>query len=135
MILTPAMLAFLAEPRFGVLATLDAEGAPHQRVVWYEFQGERVLFNTRRGREKERELARDGRASLCMEDGYRFISIGGRIVGAIDDQRIAHDDIRRLAIRYDGADAAERYQSLWTDEVRITYLMSIERVQAYGFSG
>lgn len=132
--LSSEMRRYLAEPRFGVLATVDEHGAPHQRVIWYELQRDGVLFNTRAGLPKERELTRDGRASLCVEDGYRFVAVRGRIVGEIRDQDIAHDDIRRLAIRYEGVTAAQRYRALWTDETRVSYLLRIERVESYGFT-
>ena len=36
--LSPPMLAFLAAPRFAVLASLDRGGAPRQAVVWYRLE-------------------------------------------------------------------------------------------------
>ena len=127
------MRSFLAAPRFGVLATIDTDGAPRQTVIWYELRGDRILFNTRRGRGKERNLSHDRRVSLCVEDGYRFVSIDGRVVEEIRDQDIAKADIRRLGVRYDGEAEAERqWRGRRAKQERVSYRMSIERVHAPG---
>jgi PPOX class probable F420-dependent enzyme len=132
--LTEAMRQFLDAPRFAVLATVDDGGAPRQTVVWYELRGDRILFNTKGGRGKERNLARDRRVSLCVEHGYRFISIDGHVIEEIRDQETAKTDILRLGVRYDGPVEADRqWRELWSKQERVTYLMSIERVHAPGF--
>ncbi len=132
--LTPGMRAFLAEPRFAVLATVNPDGSPHQTVMWFELDGDLILFNTRRGRVKTRNLARDDRVSLCVEDAYRFVSIAGRIASLDDDQERAKADILRLGIRYDGLEeAARQMREVWAPQTRVTYRMTIERVTADGF--
>ena len=132
--LTPAIREFLAAPRFAVLATIGADGAPHQSVMWYELAGDEILMNTKLGRFKQRDIARDPRISLCVEDAYRFVALSGRIARAIDDQDIARADILRLGVRYDGRPEAERQmRDLWSKQERITYFMTIERIHAPGF--
>jgi PPOX class probable F420-dependent enzyme len=101
-VLSAEVRAFLDAPRLAVLATVNPDGSPHQTVVWYELQGDGILLNTRRGRKKQRNLARDPRVSLCVEDGERFITLIGRVVAMIDEQSVAREDILRLGIRYDG---------------------------------
>ena len=61
---------FLEEARFAVLGTVNANGSPQQTVMWYELRGDIVMMNTLRGRKKDRNLLRDPRASLCVEDGF-----------------------------------------------------------------
>lgn len=134
MLLSDELRVFLAAPRFAVLATIDEDGAPRQTVMWYELRGDRIMFNTKRGRGKVRNLARDRRVSLCVEDGYRFVSIDGHVVEEIADQQIAKADIVQLGVRYDGpAEADRQWRELWSKQERVTYLMSIERVHAPGF--
>jgi hypothetical protein len=36
--LTPEVRAVLAERRFAVVASIRADGLPHQTVMWYELQ-------------------------------------------------------------------------------------------------
>ncbi len=125
---------FLDAPRFAVLGTVNDDGSPHLTVIWYELVGDEVLFNTRRKRVKDTNLRRDPRVSLCVEDGYRFASLAGRVVGAIEDQAIARADILRLGIRYGGPAEAERqWRALWSSQIRVSYRMAVERVHARGF--
>ena len=135
-IVSPAIREFLAAPRFAVLATTAEDGSPSQSVMWYELAGDEILMNTKKGRLKQRHIDRDPRVSLCVEDGYRFVSLSGRIARVIDDQTVAQADILRLGVRYDGRDKAERdFDQLWSKQQRVTYFMRVERVVAPGFDG
>lgn len=123
---------FLKEARFGVLATIGADGTPHQSTVWYELQGDELMMNTKRGRLKDRNLRRDPRASLCIEDGYRYLALRGSIT-SIDDQTVAQPDIERLAVRYHGAaKAAEQVRDQFTHEERVTIRFRPEHIDEYG---
>ncbi|MBF6589385.1 MAG: PPOX class F420-dependent oxidoreductase, partial [Ktedonobacterales bacterium] len=68
---------FLDEPRFAVLATLSPDGTPQQTVIWYELDGDEIVMNTAEGRIKSGNLRRDPRISLCVEDGYRYVTLTG----------------------------------------------------------
>jgi PPOX class probable F420-dependent enzyme len=127
--------AFLEEPRFGVLGTVNADGSPQQTVMWYELRGDTVMMNTKRGRQKDRNLLRDARASLCVEDGFRYVTLDGTIA-MVDDQEVAQADIAALARRYHDADEAERMaREVFGPQERITLLLSIEGADIHGFDG
>jgi hypothetical protein len=97
-------------------------------------QDNEIMLNTKRRRLKDRNLLRDPRLSLCVEDGYRYVVIRGP-VELIDDQRIAQADIKRLSTRYHGPEMAEQQMSdQFSREERVTIRLTPERVQAYGFS-
>jgi PPOX class probable F420-dependent enzyme len=132
--LGPALGAFLDAPRFAVLATKNADGSAHLTVIWYERDGAEILMNTRAGRVKDRNLRRDPRFALCVEDGYRFVSLNGVATTRDADQARAEADILRLGIRYDGQKEAERQtRELWSTQARVTYRLRIERILAVGF--
>src|SRR5690242_1955254 len=84
-VLSEDLRRFLEEPRFAVVATINPDGMPQQTVVWYGLRGDEILMNTARGRRKERNLRRDPRLSLAVEDGYRYAAIAG-IARLVDDQ-------------------------------------------------
>ncbi len=131
--LSAAVRAFLEEPRFLTLATINRDGTPQQSVIWYELQGDEIMMNTARGRLKDRNLVRDPRASLCLEDGYRYLAIRGT-VSLNADQRVAQEDIRRLSVRYHGPEKAdEQVRTQFSQEERVTIRLAIERVDAAGF--
>lgn len=130
--LTAAVRAFLAEPRYGVLATIGASGTPHLTAIWYELEEDSVLMNTAAGRVKHHNLQRDRRASICIVDGERYVTLSG-LATLIDDQAVAQADDLRLARRYDGPEqAAERAPAIALQQ-RITIRMTITRAHARGF--
>lgn len=124
---------FLEPLRFAVLATINRDGTLQQTIVWYELEGDEILMNTRRGRRKDRNLRRGSPASICIEDGYRYVSLSGPVT-LIDDQAIAQADIERLAIRYNGPEVAARQTAeQFSKEQRVTVRMRIGHILQYGF--
>jgi PPOX class probable F420-dependent enzyme len=124
---------FLEAPRFGVLATINPDGSPQQTVIWYLLRGDEVLMNTKRGRQKDRNLAHDDRASLCVEDDYRYVAINGAIA-LDDDPRAGQRDIEALAVRYHGPErAAAMMRDQFSKEARVSLRLSIDRVDVHGF--
>lgn len=129
----PAILEFLNEVRFATLATVNRDGAPQQSVMWYLIDDGEVLMNTARGRIKDKNLAADPRASVCVEDGYRYVAISGR-VAMNDDQAVAQPDIQRLATRYHGADHARKMMAeQFGKQTRVTLRLTVDRIDAHGF--
>ncbi|MDP9266678.1 MAG: PPOX class F420-dependent oxidoreductase [Chloroflexota bacterium] len=131
-VLSPAMRAFLEEKRFAVLATLNADGSSQQTVMWYLIEDDELLFNTKRGRKKQRNLERDPRVSLCIGDGYRFVTVSGT-ARELSDPATAQADIRRLAARYSGEPSAEQQMQRFSREERISYRVRIGRILSMGF--
>jgi PPOX class probable F420-dependent enzyme len=65
---------------FATIATLDADGSPHTSVVWILRDGDAVLFSTKTGRVKARNLARDPRVALSvfeLDNPYSSVDIRG----------------------------------------------------------
>ncbi len=129
--LADTVRAFLSETRFAVLATLDRDGSIQQTVMWYELDDDQIVMNTARGRVKDSNLRRDPRLSICVEDGYRFVTLEG-VAEIIDDQEIAQADILRLAIRYHGQEQGERQAADFRKQQRVTLRVSIRNVIARG---
>ena len=95
----PGIRRFLDRPRFGSLATIDADGAPFAAVVWYELVGDRILVNSAEGRRWPANLRRDTRCSFMVEDRYDYVQILGS-VHLDDDQGRAQSQMERMAARY-----------------------------------
>jgi PPOX class probable F420-dependent enzyme len=127
------MRRYLASPRLAVLATLNRDGSPHLSVVWYDVRGDEIVINTTTTRVKARNLARDPRASILIGESERYVRLDGR-ARAVATGSAALEDIRSLAIRYEGPDAAERnVRELWSKQERLTLALTIADVYAYGF--
>ena len=125
--------AFLNEPRFAVLGTVNADGSPQQTVMWFELRGDHIMMNTLRGRKKDRNLVRDGRASICVEEGQRYVTIDGRVT-IVDDPAVGQEDIAALARRYEGDEEGNRQsREVFGSQDRVSLLLSIDRVDVHGF--
>ncbi len=126
---------FLEEPRFAVLATVNANGSPQQTVMWYEPRGDTIVMNTRRGRKKDRNLIRDPRASVCIEDGLLYVTLEG-VIEMVEDPTIAQADIAALARRYHDPVSAEKMaREVFASQERDTLRLRVDRTDVHGFDG
>jgi len=98
------------EANFATFATKMPAGTPHQTVVWIDRErredADRVLVNTERGRQKERNVRRDPLVGVCIidpEDGYRYVSMRGRVETVTAEGADDHADA--LARQYMGVEA------------------------------
>ena len=129
--LNEAIRNFLNEARFAVAATLNQDGTPQQTVVWYELIDEEVIMNTATGRLKHRNLVRDPRMSICIEEGYQYVTIRGRVTL---DYRNAQRDLERMLFRYFSPETVkEMMRTQFSKEERVTVRMRIEKLSAIGF--
>jgi PPOX class probable F420-dependent enzyme len=100
--------AFLAEPRYAVVATTDADGAPRQAVIWYLLDGDAIVINSLEGRRWPTNLRRDPRVSIAVtaSDREEWVGLTGT-VEIVDDRAQAQADIAAMARRYHAANPAE----------------------------
>jgi PPOX class probable F420-dependent enzyme len=66
--------------RIGKLSTVKADGSPHVTPVWLLFDGDDIVLTTEKDGVKGRNLARDGRFALCVDDDhppYAFVILQG----------------------------------------------------------
>lgn len=97
--------------RTGKLSTVRADGSPHVAPVWFVLDGDDVVFNTGENTAKGRNLARDGRVSICVDEEhppFAFAVIQGRAELSSDLAEMRHW-ATRIAARYMGEEAADRY--------------------------
>ena len=57
-----------SQPRTGKLATTRADGSPHVTPIWFVLDGDEIVFTTHHTSVKARNIARDPRVSLCIDD-------------------------------------------------------------------
>jgi PPOX class probable F420-dependent enzyme len=115
---------------FAQLATLMPDGSPHVAPVWFDYDGRNVLVNTAKGRVKDRNMRRDPRVGLDIQDPdnpYRHLSIRGRVVDITE--KGADEHIDKMAKKYLNVD---RYPYRQPGEVRVMYKIEPERTFAMG---
>ncbi|MFG2295695.1 PPOX class F420-dependent oxidoreductase [Streptomyces sp. NPDC048603] len=100
--------------RTGKLATVRADGSPHTAPVWFVLDGDSFLFNTGKDTVKGRNLVRDGRVALCVDDDrppFSYVVLQGRaevLHHAGNEAEMLHW-ATRIAARYMGEEHAEAY--------------------------
>ena len=116
------------EPNFATVGTLNPDGSAQLTIVWIDWDGEFVLFNTAAGRAKPRNLERDPRVSVLVldrEDGYRWVAVRGAAELTTD---AADEHIDMLARKYTGKGWQPK-----PGEQRLVVRFRPEHVSAYGF--
>ncbi|MFE6064191.1 PPOX class F420-dependent oxidoreductase [Streptomyces sp. NPDC056431] len=97
--------------RTGKLATVRDDGSPHVVPIWFLLDGDEFVFNTGKDTVKGRNLARDGRVSLCVDDDtppFAFVSLSGRAELSEDPDELRHW-AGRIGARYMGEDRADEF--------------------------
>jgi PPOX class probable F420-dependent enzyme len=115
---------------FASLGTLMPDGSPQVTPVWCDSDGEHVIVNSAKGRQKDKNIRRDPRVALAVIDPdnpYRYLEIRGRVVEIVEHGADAHID--KMAKKYLGAD---KYPYRQPGEVRVMYKIQPERVSTMG---
>ncbi|MFI8860022.1 PPOX class F420-dependent oxidoreductase [Streptomyces prasinus] len=97
--------------RTATLSTVRADGSPHVAPVWFVLDGDDVVFNTGGATVKGRNLVRDGRVALCVDDDrppFSFVVLRGRARISEDPEDLVRW-ATRIAARYMGQDRAEEF--------------------------
>jgi PPOX class probable F420-dependent enzyme len=104
--------AFLqAGTRTGKLSYTGADGRPLVAPVWFIVEGGCIVFNTGRETAKGRALARDSRATLCVdleEPPYAFVQVQGSAELSEDPGELLRT-ATAIAARYVGPELADEF--------------------------
>ncbi len=101
----------LDRARTGKLATVRADGRPHVAPIWFDLDGDTLVFTTWHKSVKAANLRRDPRVCLCVDDEtspFAYVQFEG--TATISENL---DDLlywaTRIAGRYMGLELAEVY--------------------------
>lgn len=122
-----------AGTRTGKLATTRADGSPHVTPIWFLLDCDDVVFNTEADGVKGRNLTRDGRFALSVDDDqppYAFVILQGR-VSVLDDPAQANNWAGRLGARYMGEDRVEEYATRNGSPGSLLVRAHVEKVIAF----
>jgi PPOX class probable F420-dependent enzyme len=119
-----------AKVAFANLATLMPDGSPQVTPVWVDYEGTYVRVNSAKGRVKDKNMRRDKRVALSIQDPdnpYRYLAVRGEVEEITENGADAHIDA--LAKKYLGKD---RYPFRSPGEVRVIYKIRPERISTSG---
>jgi PPOX class probable F420-dependent enzyme len=112
------------------VATLRADGSVHDVPVWVDVQDGLATLNTAEGRAWPRNLERDPRVTLTvqnMENPYEYVEIRGKEAERTHEG--ADEDIDALAKKYLGLD---EYPYRQPGEQRLIIRVAPDHVKVYG---
>ncbi len=107
--LSERQVRFVEKARIGRLGSTRRDGSPHVSPVWYRHEGGAFLVLVDRGSQKHRNIARDPRVVLCIDDEHApYHTVLVRGTAAIEpapgpEWRLA------LAVHYLGEESGRRY--------------------------
>ena len=125
--LTEAEARMFSEPYYAVATTVRPDGSPHSTVVWVDYDGENVIFNTAEGRAKPRHIRANPTVNVTVvdpKDPFRWIAVSGP--AEMTAERGA-EHINELSHKYRGRD-----YDLPEGQQRLIVTIKPERVTAYG---
>lgn len=111
MITEPQRRFLLGAVRTGKLATTRKDGRPHVVPIWFDLDGDTLVFNTADTSLKAACIRRDPRVCLCVDDEqppFAFLMLEGTATLS-DDPAELRAWATRIGGRYMGADRAEEY--------------------------
>jgi PPOX class probable F420-dependent enzyme len=101
----------LDRARTGKLATVRADGRPHVAPIWFDLDGDTLIFTTWHDSVKGANLRRDPRVCICVDDEtppFAFVQLEGTATIS-DDAEALRYWATRISGRYMGAEQAEAY--------------------------
>jgi PPOX class probable F420-dependent enzyme len=123
----------LEQPIVAVLATYRADGSVMLSPVWFEWRdGGFNIWTGDANDRKVRHLQRDPRASLAVAEQVmplRGLDVSGR---ATLGKEGFHEVVRRTAVRYAGADAADAFVAGYPEAFNVIRLVP-EKIRAWDF--
>ncbi|QCX80897.1 Pyridoxamine 5'-phosphate oxidase [Streptomyces sp. YIM 121038] len=126
--------AFVSQgTRTGKLSTVRADGSPHVAPIWFLLDGDDLVFNTGKDTVKGRNIARDGRVALCVDDDappFAFVVLQGSAELSEDLEQVRHW-AARIGGRYMGEDRAEEFGARNGVPGELLVRVRIDKVLAY----
>jgi PPOX class probable F420-dependent enzyme len=120
----------LAGKNFATVATLRGDGSVLSVPVWVDVQDGRPVLNTAEGRSWPRNLARDPRVTITvqnMENPYEYLMVRGTVAERTHEGADAHIDA--MAKKYLDQDS---YPFRQPGEERVILRIEPEQVHVYG---
>jgi PPOX class probable F420-dependent enzyme len=106
------------------------DGTPQVTPVWFDYDGDHIIVNSAKGRQKDKNIKRNRRVALSIldpENPYRYLEVRGNVVDITEEGADAHID--KLAKKYLNQD---RYPFRQPGEVRVMYKIKPEHTTKMG---
>lgn len=130
--LTDRQRRFVAQARIAVLASVRADGSPHTAPVWFRYEDGVFKVLTDRGSQKHRNIERDPRVELCIDDRERapFHTVIVRGLASLEPSP-GPAWREALAVHYLGEELGRRYVASTPAGDEVLVVITPERIAGW----
>ncbi len=124
----------LNAPNFVTLVTMMPDGQPQATVHWSSYDGEHIVLNTARGRQKDKNIHANPKVTVLAVDPtnpYRYIEVRGVVDEITEEGALEHINSLSLAYRGD-EDYYRNMPQLRGVEQRLIFRIKPTHVNAHG---
>jgi PPOX class probable F420-dependent enzyme len=124
--------AFMEGPLIARLATIGADGYPHNVPLWYLLEGDDILIISDRKARKTKNALANPRVAIAIggdiADKMGYMVRGDLVLEEDPNQALTH----RMIERYETAEEAARLKALWkNDDIIILRLKPTSVLKVY----
>ncbi len=112
---------------FGSVTTLMQDGSPQVAPLWIDREGDTIILNTTRSRQRTKNLRRDQRVAITVFDHgnpYSNVSIRGKAIEITEEG--AEEHIDRMSMKYLGKPYP--YEDRTPKDPRVLIRVEAERI-------
>lgn len=124
--------AFLEGKNFAHVATLSGDGTVRVSPVWVDIEDGRPVFNTAVGNAKEKNMRRDPRVTLAvqdMSDPYTYLEVVGVAEMTLDGAEEGVDALAKKYLdldEYPGRQPGEKRVKIFVNPTRVAGILEPE---------
>ncbi len=125
--------AFLDGKRNAIMATIRRDGSPQLTPVIYRWDGEQFWVSTTKDRAKYKNILRDPRISLCIDDADTSTTVIASGKARLTEENL-WADILKIVERYQSPEQAAAYIKSMQEkkEPRVLIVLQPEKVISWG---
>ena len=117
------------KPYYAIVTTVMPDGQPQSTVVWADYDGKNIRFNTARGRQKDKNLLDNPKVTLVIIDptnGFHWLELRG--IAHVTEEG-GRDHIESLSHKYTGQKYYGGFNTYSTPETETRLLVTIEETK------
>ena len=129
---SPAQRAFMGYPHYATVSTVSQDGSPNLSIVWFDLDGESLVFTTQSDSLKARHMRQRPDIAMLINHGGRYVAVKGQ-AELVEDYSLGEEWLRRIALRYYGPEEGVNQFSHFNSHHDILVRLRPRKINTVGF--